>query len=202
MLEIESENFIQFGVFVAPLDIVLRGIVSRIQGYSMRTSVNVNPIRFGVGDVHAFSGGSNFNIATSELKIFTAEDHKYSVYTSNLQDGWHSLFYGVSLDLKCEAMWLRSSADKAQKDQYVQNFEIYRRGQLARIVNIYWDGKWIFYENGKALPFEVAGNYDRRNVKGRMVRADVLQVLHEFCPNLNIENGADGFRITLEAPHD
>jgi hypothetical protein len=99
-------------------------------------------------------------------------------------------------------MWLRSSDERVRRDQYVQNFEIYRHGKLARMVNLYWDRKWIFFEKGEVLPEENACDYKNINVKRRLKREDLLHILHEFCPTFEVKDGAEGFKITFETLRD
>lgn len=198
MLNFESKNFIQFGVLGASIEDSLRGSLDRVRQYQMPMELKYEAIYFDESHVNDICPKGKFELINSELNFFSTKNSTHTIYTSDLQDGWHSLFCGLSKDLNCKSIWIRSSGDIDKRDQYVQNFEIYEHGNLKRMVNLYWDRKWIFCERGEVLDIENKFKYVDVNVKARLCRLDLMNILAKYFPNLKLESGLHGYRLNFD----
>jgi hypothetical protein len=197
MIETNSRNFYQFGVLRADVDTVLQSILNRFQKYQVPGQIQVTKNSYGPADLCESNDKGVFDLSNSEIKVISSKGKNYSIYKSSLQDGWYSMFYGISKDLKCDSIWIRSSYKEVPKSQYVQNFEIYKNGQQIRLVNLYWDRKWIFYEKGDALDNENKINYIKKDFKDRLHRHDLVEIMNEIFPDLKMESDSPGFSLTI-----
>ena len=197
MLEIQSEKFVQFGVVSAPLKELLNAVLKRIDKYGISKLISVEPICLGDENLSYYPCENLFELHQSELNLFSMKGDVNSLFISNLQDGWHSLFYGASLDLQQDAVWLRSSYVEAAKENYVQNFEVYRDGKIIRSVNLYCDKKWIFHEIGDKMSVESDFDYKNTLIKKRLTRLNLTRVLYEIFPGLSCKDDAAGYKILI-----
>lgn len=91
---------------------------------------------------------------------------------TNMIDGWTTLATRASKELGCRC-W---QFTVCQKVKYPRNFfHLMDAGVTKRVVSAMLDStKWVFFEQGPRLPFEVEANYTKRLVKERLPRDYVL----------------------------
>ena len=115
-------------------------------------------------------------------KIFVShfvEKNNGIIMLPNLQDGWITLFYRLTSDLKINGYHFKICSNKVP-----YNCIIYiEKGIKKRICYTLKDGnKWIFYETGTPLYFEEIKNYKNRIKKERLNK----EIMLKYCSKLNI----------------
>jgi hypothetical protein len=117
----------------------------------------------------------------------------------NLQDGWNSLFYTITFDLKINGYFFKLSS-KDIIDPY--NCMIYIEKGIERRIcsNIKENKKWTFYEKGKPLFFEDIENYKNRLKRNRLNQNIIINYLKELKittdNSLKIENNGNNVLLT------
>jgi hypothetical protein len=102
-----------------------------------------------------------------------------TIMLPNLQDGWSSLFYRITCDLKISGYRFTLSSN-SEKEPY--NCMVYIEDGLEKrvISNIKEDKKWTFYEKGAPLCFEDIENYKNKLKRNRLNQDIIIKYLHEL----------------------
>jgi hypothetical protein len=118
---------------------------------------------------------------------------------SNLMDGWHTFFWNITRNMKCDGYHFAFSSPSVPEPY--NNLDVIRAGTETRTVYAMKDSdRWVFYEQGAALDFEETDRYQLRLKRQRLDR----DLLISYLEALDLaQNGILEFDDTcLHVEHD
>lgn len=102
----------------------------------------------------------------------------YIFFTSNLYDGWCSLYNCIHERLKCNSIFCRMSGGR----DYPAYFFYYLDNKMnERYIQSYRDdSRWVFYQQGTPLWFEDMSHYEKKMKKDRMNNEIIIDYLSKL----------------------
>lgn len=117
-------------------------------------------------------------------------------FVSNRRDGMSSLCQNLSQDLKCKLYKFGISKDG--EAYYGCKFIYCDKGKIERTILAYMEDRWVFWQEGKLLPFENPEYYSNRFIKKRLNYDILVEYLEKMGINLfNIDSNVTN-SITFE----
>ncbi len=117
------------------------------------------------------SGGSHF----MKFSFWKCQHYCDKVFfVSNYQDGLMSLCKLLQNKIRCDMMMCTLSKD-IDFPKYM--FYTLRANNEERIIQVYKDNRWFFYERGKVLPFENISLYKNKLIRMRLNNQIIYQYL-------------------------
>jgi len=111
-----------------------------------------------------------------------------SVFSPNVEDGWHTLVHILSTKYFCDSASVRLSSPKSICP--ICELSTYANGHAERLVRVMKDEpKWEFYETGKPYDFEDVGIYKKRIKRQRFTQ----EMLSKYMKNLGWDIDAQDF---------
>ena len=103
----------------------------------------------------------------------------YIFFTSNLEDGWESLFECIHKKLKCNSIYCRMSG---KMDDYPAYSFFYFDDKMNEryIQSLKDDPRWVFYQQGTPLWFEDTSHYGKKLKKDRMNNEIIIDYLSKL----------------------
>lgn len=109
-------------------------------------------------------------------EIDTSDNDSKTVFLSNLADGWTTGARKFSRLSKAKSLQIVLSADDEQSAMY--KYEVIESGETVRVVQLYKEGKWIFLEEGTALPYENKECYLHKRKSDRLNNELIIKYLN------------------------
>lgn len=168
-------NFLTLSIFLYDDFADFYKIVRKI--YDIRIKNNKFQISKEIIDIKEYcnpkSGGSHFpKFSFWDLK----ENSGKIFFISNYEDGLINLCRKIRLDLKCSLIMCTMSneiSDCKRMFYYISDLE-------ERLIHVYKEDKWIYYEEGTPLAFEEVKTYKKRLIKKRLDNDLIKKYLLEF----------------------
>ena len=185
-----AQKTAKFGIIISDPKSVFNAIDVVISKYKMKFKFQeIDRLGSSIFIPHWMSDNI-YNLENCRISVCEADGGCF--YFCNLADSWNSLFYGVISDLKCDAVFLRSSPDLASKADFIQSFDVYNSGEIIRSAQIYFDQKWEFQSVGEPLDMERSFPYHVREKRKRLDRSSIIHVFKKFAPS---EKSTGSFKI-------
>lgn len=115
----------------------------------------------------------------------------WSVWVSNLPDGWNSFLRVLCAKHGWNALQVRSSKLNLGK-QWIQEMKLIRGPAISRIVRVMWDGRPSFYDEGTPMFCEDVHKYANGPIRKRLTREDIFK----HMTDLGLPVYASSFWIT------
>jgi hypothetical protein len=154
--------------------------------------------RFRIKKVSQIIGGIRFEYNPKICIAYFIKTDNGIIMIPNLQDGWNSLFYTITFDLKTNGYFFTLSS-KDIIEPY--NCMIYIESGIEKRIcsNIKENKKWTFYEKGEPLFFEDIGNYKNKLKRKRLNQNIIIKYLQELKITTNglleIENNGNNILL-------
>ena len=173
---IASGQYVAVTFVEAPLSLVASAIVDRLARVAPERKLTVKAVEL-TND--AFPA-QNCNPPNQSVLLWEPRSKPGgTALFANLQDGWHTLVYGLGIREGFTCVSVRSSSDKEQRS--IRELTYYKQGIQARFVRVMRDDpRWAFYEEGDRLAFEDELAYQERFVRKRLP----LEALIRYCDEL------------------
>lgn len=108
--------------------------------------------------------------------IGSVDQEEYSVFFSNLPDGWSSAARVLSKKSNCRSIQVRvSNSAKYQVFSYM----VVNNGITERIIQLIKEDKWIFFKKGIPLAYEKISVYNSKKIKDRFNSSIIIDYLLE-----------------------
>jgi len=106
------------------------------------------------------------------------EEEIFTVFFSNLSDGWTTAARKLSRDSKSKSIQVRISNPNSSYPVY--SYEIVENGKTKRLIQLLKEAKWDFFQTGTPLPYEKLSLYHSKNTKNKFNTLTILEYLaHE-----------------------
>ena len=182
---IDKKEHIVFSVFE-------RANLEKIKSFLLENKQNNYNIFYGKLDIEKDiipkQGGAHF----PKVVFFKPKQTDIVVQYSNYFDGLNSLSNCLSDNLK-EPFYKFEFSNPETLDKKF-SFGKYGAGEILRVVYAMQDPKWIFYEQGKILPFENTVNYEKKRIKDRLNK----EIIIKYCSQLGFEIKNNNFWESAE----
>lgn len=98
------------------------------------------------------------------------------VFIANSSDGWFTLVNALCSELAAHCISVSTTDDDVEHP--INMVRVYEQGRESRCVRAMLDGdRWEFFEKGNVQSFESVANYQKRRIRDRLRRADVVEYL-------------------------
>lgn len=102
-------------------------------------------------------------------------NNAYSVFITNMSDGWPTLLNCYQEIYKSEILFITMTI-KSVDFEPMNCFE-YFKGRRHRLIQVSRDNRWQFIEEGKALGFENEEYYKRKKIANRLDKEIIIEYL-------------------------
>jgi hypothetical protein len=119
--------------------------------------------------------------------IFSPVPDQFALFTANLEDGWSSLAYLSSRDLRTQALTLKFCSDTLAYP--ARSLTLYEHGRTIRRVHVLREDKWLFYQEGEPIPQEDTSTYGNRLIRTRLSNEQLAKLATRF--GVNLETGEE-----------
>ncbi len=152
------------GIVIGSIDIVSKNLYHQLK--KIKVKVEISKCKIDWSDFYT-SNGLSYDVTKAKIALFSESD-SFTVYTSDLADGWISIFELLIKDGHFSGYFFKTTFDNSSIFN-IHEMKAWNLGHMIRHVRaLKAENGWEFLNKGNLLPFEKEKTYKNAKIINRL----------------------------------